>query len=74
MTTLVAYTTPSSGRPDRGLAAGGATSASGSETVNVAPEPVPGLSAWTVPPWRSTMCLAMARPRPSPVDRSPTGP
>ncbi len=49
------------GRP--GTSAG---SAIGSRIRNVAPRPSPSLAASTLPPCRSTMCLAMARPRPRP--------
>ena len=38
----------------------------GSVTVSTAPRPLPGLSAATSPPCRSTRCLTIARPRPSP--------
>ena len=48
------------------LGPGERTGTSGSMTVNVAPCPAPGLSAETVPPWSSTRCRTMARPRPRP--------
>ena len=40
--------------------------ARGRNTRNVAPCPLPALSAWIVPPCNSTICLAIARPRPRP--------
>ena len=49
---------PASSRPS--------PAARGSATVNVAPWPMPALSARTLPPCSSTRCLTIARPRPSP--------
>ena len=46
------------------------TAATGSVTVNVAPEPRPALSALTVPPCSSTRCRTIASPRPSPPCRA----
>ena len=35
-------------------------------TVKVAPNPSPALDASMLPPWSSTRCRVIARPRPSP--------
>src|SRR5215475_12355800 len=39
----------------------------GNVTVNVAPWPSPSLLASIMPPWSSTRCRAMERPRPRPL-------